>query len=136
PAHAVALFGRLAVTIEHSHVAIGEAADRAAVVAQKIHALAQHRLDIVEIHLALGGVGVAPILARADETNVVVRFHAQALAIANKTGRAARRHFAGLRLRDTVAHAAPIGVLHDVAAQTVSEHRHALRPAERGEQRL
>ena len=37
--------------------------DAKAVIAQEIHALAQHRFDVVEIELSFRGLGIAPILA-------------------------------------------------------------------------
>ena len=46
----------------------------------------------------------------------------------------AGRHLAGLRQRNTIAHAAPIGVLLHLAAHLIGDDGDALGPAERGKQ--
>src|SRR5580658_9956876 len=136
PAHAVALFSRPSVPVENRHVAVGVASDRETFVAQEFHTGAQHWFDVVEIHPALGGIGVAPILTGADQTNILVRLHAEPRTIANEARRPGRRHRVRLRSRNAVAHAAPIGVLHHLAAQGLSKHRYTLGAAQRREQRF
>src|SRR6476620_11866655 len=121
PAHAVGLFGCRAVGADDGHVTVGVAAYRTSLVAQEIHAFAQHRLDIAKVHLALGSFGIAPSLAGPDQAEIVMRDNLYASAIADRAGSACGRHLAGLGQWNAVAHAAPIGVLQNLAAPAAGE---------------
>src|SRR5260370_38769633 len=88
PAHAVGFFGRRSLRRYDRHVTVGVTADRAAVVAQEVHTRSQNRLDVIEVHLAFGGFGVAPILTEADQARMVVGSDPYARAARNSAVRA------------------------------------------------
>jgi transposase IS116/IS110/IS902 family protein len=82
-----------------------------AVVAQKVHTFAEHRLDLLEIEFPFRRVGFTPILSRTDQAKIVMRHDAQTRAVALERRPAARPHLVGLRQRDPISHAAPISML-------------------------
>src|SRR5215831_2943743 len=92
PALAVGFLADRAIPAKHAHVAIGIAADAKSLIAKEIHSFAQHWLDIVEIHLALGLFGVAPVLPGPDQAQIVMRDDADARAVPREARRAARVH--------------------------------------------
>ena len=129
PTHAEALVGGMPCCIEHRHVAVGEAADRPAVVAQVVHASAQHRLDILEIDAPLFGLRSRPVLARADQAQVLLRHHPLVQPVRQHRRRICRSQVVVLRHRKPVPHAAPVGMLLDRLAQPGRDARNPFRRA-------
>src|SRR6185312_1872330 len=93
-------------------------------------------LDIIEIHLALRRLGVAPVLTGADQADIVLGDHTQTRAVPDQRWFFARRHLVGLREWNAIAHAAPIGVLLHFAAHALGDDGNAFGAAERRKQRF
>src|SRR5690606_22208627 len=103
------------------------------IVAQKIHALFQNGLDILVPGAALLALGAAPVLAGADQRQVLVsanddpatglRLPLDNLQLAN------RLHGIVLRNRKTVAHRTPITVLKDRLAHVAEQDAHTFERA-------
>ena len=66
--------------VEQGQIAVGEAADVAALVAQEVHAAPQVRLDALQVGGALVVVAAGPVLPRPDEADAAPRPHAHAVA--------------------------------------------------------
>ncbi len=114
-------------------VAVDVAADGKAVVAQEVHALVQDGLDVLVPGAALLVLGAAPVLARADQRQVLVTADDDAPALSGRALRhrklAGRLHGVVLRYRQAIAHGAPVTVLEDRLAHVAEEHADAFEGA-------
>src|SRR5882762_5535514 len=62
------------------HIAVAIAADLVALIAQELHAFAQHRFHLPQIELPLLAVGFGPVLSRTNDCDVLVPGDAHACA--------------------------------------------------------
>jgi len=94
------------------HIAVAVAADLVALIAQELHALAQHRFHLPQIELPLLAVGFGPVLSRTNDGDVLVPgdAHARALVLERRPSARGLERI-GLGQRDPIASGSPIGVL-------------------------